>query len=143
MQLITVIDGDTFMVVDKSGTKRKLRLLDVDCPELNQRNGKEAKAYVAKMCLKRYVSVRLTGRDRYRRHLANVRVGGQDLAYLLVQQGLAYSIGGSWRLRLAGMGARMTGKGVHRGFGQSKPWEASTRKNGFSRWLYYRLRNKR
>jgi endonuclease YncB( thermonuclease family) len=143
MRLVTVIDGDTFMAVDMRGKRRKLRLLGVDCPELNQRNGPEARNFVQQACAKEVVQVRLKGRDRYKRDLADVQVGGKSLALLLVRAGLAYSLGGSLALRMAATGAWLSRRGVHKGFGQQKPWQSNSRGNGLVRWLSYRLRGKK
>jgi len=143
MRLVTIIDGDTFMAIDMRGKRRKLRLLGVDCPELNQKNGPQAKEFVQRVCGKQIVEVRLKGRDCYKRDLADVRVGGQSLALLLVREGLAYSLGGSVLLNMAAAGAWFKRRGVHRGFGQKKPWQASSRQPGLMRWLSYRLRKRR
>lgn len=139
MRLVTIIDGDTFMAVDMRGKERKLRLLGVDCPEMNQKNGPEAKAFVQSACGKAVVRVRLKGRDKYRRHLADVQVSGTSLALLLVRAGMAYSLGGSLRLRAAAAGAWLARRGVHKGFGQQKPWNSSSRKPGLLRWFSYRM----
>lgn len=143
MRLVTIIDGDTFMAVDMRGKQRKLRLLGVDCPEMNQKNGPEAKTFVQNACGKAVVRVRLKGRDKYRRHLADVQVSGASLALLLVRAGMAYSLGGSMRLRAAAAGAWFARRGVHKGFGQQKPWNSSSRKPGLLRWITYRMGKKR
>jgi micrococcal nuclease len=130
MKFITVIDGDTFEAVDRKGKRRRLRLYGVDCPEMNQRNGLAAKMFVKSLADQKWVRVKLMERDRYRRHVADVRVEGSNLGYLLVKAGLAYPLTNSWKLRMAAAGARITRRGIHSGFGQAKPW------NGFSRsWL--------
>jgi micrococcal nuclease len=139
MRLITVIDGDTFVALDMKGKQRKLRLLGIDAPEMTQKNGPESKAFVQQTCGKSVVRVRLKGRDKYRRHLADVQVNGESLALLLVRAGMAYGMGGSLRMRAASAGAWLGRRGVHKGFGQKKPWDASSRKPGLFRWLAYRL----
>ncbi len=131
MKLATVIDGDTYAAVDLKGRRYRIRLQGADCPELHQRNGPQAKHFVHKTVGKRWVKVRLRGKDRYRRHLADVRVEQQDLAWLLVRAGLAYPLGDSWRLKTARLTAWLQRRGVHAGFGQAKPWQG--RQSG--RWL--------
>jgi len=135
MRLVTVIDGDTFIAIDTRGRRRKLRLQDVDCPELSQRNGREAQTFVRAAAGKNYVQVKLLGRDRYWRHLARIRIQGQDLGLALVRAGLAYPISGGWRLRSAALRAAWARKGMHRGFGQPKPWRSSSRVSWIGRWL--------
>lgn len=145
MRLVTVIDGDTYMAVDRRGRKRKLRLADhLDCPELDQRNGEAARKFVCELAERQLVRVQLRGRDRYRRHLARIRVGGQDLGLALVSAGLAYTQKkSSMRLRLAALRARAARRGVHRGFGQAKPWQARTRKSSFGYWFARKKRRTR
>jgi endonuclease YncB( thermonuclease family) len=141
MRLITIIDGDTFMAVDVRGKRHKLRLQDVDCPELSQRNGPEARAFVQAKVGKDYVRVQLRGRDRYARHLARIRVGHEDLALALVKAGLAYPLKSGARFQFAALGARIARKGVHRGFGQAKPWNSVSRSSRIGRWLSRRKYN--
>lgn len=85
-----VIDGDTIMV----GTNR-IRLADIDAPELSQPHGPEAKATLAAMVLDREVVVQYTRRDRYRRMLATVHLENQKINCALVAAGHA------WRYRYA------------------------------------------
>lgn len=142
MRLVTVIDGDTYMGVDMRGKRRKMRLRQVDCPELDQRNGQAAKRFVIELAGKQVVRVRLRGRDRHHRHLCDVRIDGQDLGLALVRAGMAYPTSRSIALRLAASGAWLQGKGVHRGFGQRKPWQASSR-TPLGRWLKWHFRKRR
>lgn len=122
MRLVTIIDGDTYIAIDTRGKRRKLRLEGVDCPELSQRNGPEAQAFVRAAAGKSYVQVQMRGRDRYRRHIARIRIQGEDLSLALVKAGLAYPLAGGWRLRSAAFRAALARKGIHRGLGQIKPW---------------------
>lgn len=122
MKLVTIIDGDTFIAIDNRGKRRKLRLRDVDCPEIGQKLGQEAKLHVKRLTEKKWVRVKLTGRDKYRRCLAHVRVGDTDVAHSLVREGLAHPLSSTMRLRFAHMGAVVRRKGVHGLWFQKKPW---------------------
>jgi micrococcal nuclease len=134
MRIITVIDGDTLMAVDASGKRFKLRIRGIDCPELGQRNSFEGKEFAELLVLNKWVDVTLYGRDKYKRYVARVRHEGVDLAKELVQRGLAFPLKGSG-LGLAALGARVTGKGVWKGFGQAKPWESNSRGSWLLRGL--------
>ena len=136
MKLITVIDGDTFVAVDARGTHRRLRLHGVDCPEMGQKNGPQAKHFVHQFVSKKWVHVSLLGKDRYRRHLATVHVEGNDLAYALVEAGLAYPLTGNLRLKFAALGAKVARRGVHASWWQSKPWTWRSR-NSVGRFVHY------
>jgi micrococcal nuclease len=135
MRLVTVIDGDTFVAVDRHGVKRRLRLARVDCPELGQRNGDVARDWVAQRTAKKWVQVRLVERDKYRRYVAHVRVDNEDLATALVREGLGFPLDKGVRLRVAALSAWVQRKGVHRGVGQPKPWHAPSRASWFGRWM--------
>jgi endonuclease YncB( thermonuclease family) len=134
MRVVTVIDGDTVMAVNQKGLRHKLRIKGIDSPELGQRMSFEGKEFVEQLMLGKWVSVKLYGRDKYKRHLARIQVGRIDLSKELVRRGLAFPLKGSG-LRLAGLGARMRGKGVWSGFGQTKPWESHSRKSNVMRVL--------
>lgn len=143
MRIITVIDGDTVMAVDRRGRKRKLRIEGIDAPELGQRKSLESKGFIERAATKQWVRVQLRGRDRYRRHLARIEVQGRDLASELVRTGLAYPTS----RRFAGLGliARLARRGIHSGFGQRKPWQSASRSSFLGRVLNrrrYRHRRK-
>lgn len=142
MKIITVIDGDTYIGLDRRGVRRRLRIKNADCPELGQKDGLLAKHFVHRFISKRRVRVRLVGRDRYGRHLAHLNVEGEDLAHALVKEGLAYPLGRGWSLKWVGWMARLQRKGVHGRWGAAKPWEHRTRGRWF-RALRYWLRPKR
>lgn len=131
VKIITVIDGDTYMAIDKRGVKRKIRLVGADCPELNQRNGPEAKAYAARHIHRKWVKATFLGRDKYRRHLARISCEGQDLAVMLISAGMAYPLGHKGKLQY--LSALLQRKGVHSGFGQRRPWQAARG----STWRYW------
>lgn len=134
MRIITVIDGDTLMAVNEAGRRFKLRVKGIDCPELGQRNSFEAKEFAQSLVQGKWVEVTLYGRDKYKRYVARVRLEGVDLAKELVQRGLAFPLKGSG-LGLLALGARVTGKGVWKGFGQAKPWESNSRGSWLLRGL--------
>lgn len=136
MQLVTVIDGDTYVAVDAKGTRRRLRLFAADCPELGQLHGPQAKHFVHRAVGRRWVRVQLLGTDRYRRHVARIVVEGQDLAVLLVNEGLAHPLKAQWRLRLAAWNARWHRKGVHAPGSGAKPWHWRS-KSRVSRFVSY------
>lgn len=127
MKMLTVIDGDTFVMMSANGNKFRVRLAGVDCPELHQPLGPEARDYVKSLGHAQWVQVRLIGRDRYRRHLGYVKIGAKDLGRALIQAGLAYPLEkGPLGYRFSSMGARLRMKGIHRPdqWFRKKPWQA-------------------
>jgi len=93
--VVRVLDGDTVEVAGPLGPEA-VRLTRVDCPEIAHRGrpgqpgGEQARAFTASMVLGRWVVVRVHGRDRYGRVLADVDVQGRDLATELVRAGWAW-----------------------------------------------------
>lgn len=67
-----VIDGDTIEIVDAGGIRTRVRLRDVDAPEMDEPGGPEAKAALEAELLGRRVNVTPHARDRYGRLVADV-----------------------------------------------------------------------
>ncbi len=86
-QVMRVIDGDTFLAFIDCGfgmiVRQRLRLRRVDAPELHERGGKEARAFVEARLRPRQVVVLRTFRtDKYDRYVCDVWYGkaGADAA---------------------------------------------------------------
>ena len=84
-----VIDGDTIDVSQGNGTLR-VRLVEVDAPEMEQPYGLEAKEFLASLVAGKMVTIDARGRDAYGRTLGLVLVGGIDTSSELVRAGLAW-----------------------------------------------------
>ncbi len=92
-----VSDGDTLWVrMDDDGTRRKLRLIGVDAPEMCQPYGAEARDALAALVLGRQIAIESRYDDDYGRALAEVTQDGRDVARWLVLQGHAWSPGFRW-----------------------------------------------
>lgn len=131
LRIVTVIDGDTLIAVNAAGKKYKLRVRGIDCPELGQRLSYEARDFAQTLVQGKWVQVRFHGRDKFRRHVASVRIGNTDLAREMIAHGFGFPL--SRRLKWASLGARLLRRGVWGGFGQAKPWESNSRASGLSR----------
>lgn len=87
-EVIRVVDGDTLWVKvflrPDQWVKQKLRLRDLDCPEIATPEGKAAKRFVEAMLVKTVsVTICTTKPDKYDRYLADVFfVVGDDTVYL-------------------------------------------------------------
>lgn len=84
-----VSDGDTIWVADDSG-KRKVRMVDIDAPEMNQPYGVQAADRLAELVLGKYVTLKSSGTDQYGRGLETVFIGETDINLQLVKEGLAW-----------------------------------------------------
>ncbi|MEO5979005.1 MAG: thermonuclease family protein [Chryseolinea sp.] len=91
-KVINVIDGNTLQVLGTDGQTYNLMLAGVDCPELKQAYGKEAKVCLEKLTLGKQVYVRIVGKDRLDNSLAEVLVDGKkDPRIQLLRDGLAWT----------------------------------------------------
>ena len=73
--LVTVVrvsDGDSLIVVDSGQQKSRIRVYGIDCPEINQAGGKDAREYLADILLHAAVAIETVERDRYGRTVAFV-----------------------------------------------------------------------
>lgn len=110
MQLETVLDGETYLAIDRKGRKRRLRLMSVTARDFGLASPTEPRDYVQELCAGKTVQVSLRGRDRHNRHLCKVRVEGVDLARSLVAAGLTNPNRNALSLRLAVELTWFTGK---------------------------------
>ena len=87
-----VIDGDT-VEVRHDGRTERIQLRGIDCPELKQPYGKQAKRAVRAMVSGVTVGVRTYGRDKRGRVMADLVIDrGRSVAYILLEEGLAWRI---------------------------------------------------
>lgn len=126
IKIITVVDGDTFIGINRKGRKIKIRLKGVDCPELGQKGGLNAKAFCQNKINKKWVYALFDGVDRYGRKVAQIRYGNsfrRDLGDDLISAGLAYPLkNASFKQKIFYAGAFFKRKGIHRYFFKVKPW---------------------
>jgi endonuclease YncB( thermonuclease family) len=84
-QITRVIDGDTFIF----NYHTRVRMANIDAPELSQPFGQEAKQF-----LKQYEGQRCTlktqGKDKYGRTLAVVYINGKNINLLTVIRGFSW-----------------------------------------------------
>jgi endonuclease YncB( thermonuclease family) len=91
VKLINVIDGDTITVMDSKNETLKIRIIDIDCPEISQPFGIEAKNFTTSKLTYSDVKISIKGKDKYYRTLAEVYYGDISIAEELAKEGLAWS----------------------------------------------------
>lgn len=88
-----VLDGDTVAIKENAQTY-KLRLLDIDAPELHQAYGKKAKRALVQLCQSKQstvsVTVELQGFDKYGRRLGYLYCDQINASHHMVEKGLAW-----------------------------------------------------
>ncbi|GAA6140195.1 thermonuclease family protein [Hydrogenophaga sp. 5NK40-0174] len=91
-RVVKVVDGDTVWVrPDAGGTRRKLRIVGMDAPEICQDGGMQSRDVLARRILNRTVVVDEGRKDRYGRPLVRLFLGDEDVAAWLVSSGYAWS----------------------------------------------------
>ena len=90
-RVVRVVDGDTLRVSRKEGGTVKVRLYGIDCPEKDQRYGKEARRLAHRLSYGRVVLIESRGKGRYGRTIGNVTLpGGESLNHELVRDGACW-----------------------------------------------------
>lgn len=90
-KVVGVHDGDSITLLTGDNKQIKVRLRSIDCPELGQPFGRNAKQYTSAQAFGKTVQLADTGLDRYGRTLATVLLpNGDTLNNLLVAGGYAW-----------------------------------------------------
>ena len=89
-RIVGVYDGDSLRVTQE-GNSVRVRLYGVDCPELKQSGGTEARALARRLAFGRFLLIETKGRDRYGRTIGRVfLLSGNTLASELVKAGACW-----------------------------------------------------
>ncbi|MGA0039872.1 MAG: thermonuclease family protein [Pirellulales bacterium] len=89
-RVVGVVDGDLMTCLDETGGQQKVRLAEIDAPELGQDYGTAAREALADYVFGKTVQVVDHGKDRSGRWIARVYVDGLDVNRELVAQGAAW-----------------------------------------------------
>lgn len=80
------IDGDTIVMEDNT----RVRLNNLDAPELHQMYGIQAKQFLSSLVLNKTITGIKKGRDKYGRTIADLYLKGLWVNKLIVDSGYAY-----------------------------------------------------
>jgi endonuclease YncB( thermonuclease family) len=90
-QVIGVVDGDTIRVLDDQNVTHKVRLLEIDSPEMAQPFGMQAKQALANLIFQRPVLVQSNEIDKYGRELGTVFYNHHNINMEMVRKGYAWA----------------------------------------------------
>lgn len=85
-----VSDGDTVLLTDEKGGKKKIRLDGIDAPEVGQEYGDISTEFVKRHALNKNAHVEVIGIDQYDRVLGVLYVGELNINEALLSNGLAW-----------------------------------------------------
>jgi endonuclease YncB( thermonuclease family) len=89
-RVVGVVDGDLVTCIDDAGGQHKVRLAEIDAPDMGQDYGKAAREKLADLVFGKTVQVVDQGKDRSGRWIARLYVDGLDVNRELVAQGAAW-----------------------------------------------------
>jgi endonuclease YncB( thermonuclease family) len=89
-RVVSVHDGDTLTVLIER-RQVKVRLAEIDAPELGQPFGANSKRSLSELCHGKPATLEVRGRDRYKRTIAQVTCAGTDANAEQVRRGLAWT----------------------------------------------------
>lgn len=90
-KVVGVSDGDTLTCLTKDKVRMEVRLAQIDAPEKNQAFGQSAKKALSKYVFGKSVKLRLSGKDNYKRDLAEVFVDDKNINKEMVVDGYAWA----------------------------------------------------
>lgn len=89
-RVVGVADGDTLTLLDSSNEQHKIRLVGIDAPEKKQDFGQRAKGSLSSLAFGRAATADCRKKDRYKRNLCIVFVGGRDVGLEQIRNGMAW-----------------------------------------------------
>tara|TARA_B100001559_G_scaffold299620_1_gene285026 strand:+ start:1234 stop:1707 length:474 start_codon:yes stop_codon:yes gene_type:complete len=89
LENIQVVDGDTIRAEAK-GKEIKIRLVEIDAPEMNQPFGAQSKNFLNRLLYKKDVTLISQGEDRYGRTLGEIYANGESANTLMIKSGFAW-----------------------------------------------------
>ena len=89
LENIRVVDGDTIRAEAK-GEEIKIRLVEIDAPEMNQPFGAQAKNFLNRLLYGKDVTLISQGKDRYGRTLGEIYANGESANALMIKSGFAW-----------------------------------------------------
>lgn len=91
--VVGVHDGDTITVLDIEKHQTKVRLAEIDAPELDQPYGNKSKQMLSDLVFDKDVTIQKQSVDKYDRTVGRVFLGEIDINLLMVK------LGGAWAYR--------------------------------------------
>lgn len=89
--VIKVADGDTITVLTSDKKELKVRLKNIDAPEKKQEYGTQARKFTTSLVFGRNVELKISGKDKYNREIAEVFINGLNINKEIVKQGYAWA----------------------------------------------------
>jgi endonuclease YncB( thermonuclease family) len=89
--VVGITDGDTITVLRDDRTQVKVRLDQIDTPEIGQPFGQAAKKALSRLVFGKVVDIDANGLDKYGRTIGTVILDGEIANYTMVKTGYAWA----------------------------------------------------
>jgi endonuclease YncB( thermonuclease family) len=125
-RIVSVLDGDTVILLDGQQQQHRIRLAEIDAPEKTQAFGQRSKQSLSELAYGREATANCQTVDRYGRSLCRITVGGVDVNLDQVQRGMAWAYdryARDPRIFAAQREARAQRRGLWAEQGAIPPWE--------------------
>lgn len=90
-RVLSVHDGDTLTLLTFRGETLKIRLAQIDAPEIDQPYGQQSRQSLADMVNHRSVRVEVETQDKYGRTVGTVYADGRDTSREQIRRGMAWA----------------------------------------------------
>ena len=128
-----VTDGDTITCLDAAGQQQKVRVSDIDAPELSQAYGRESRNILADLVFGKSLAIIETGSNSNGFVTCRISVGGKDVARAMIAGGAAWVDPQSTSSYINDQqDAQKSGKGLWSEPTPTPPWEH--RKSAVTPW---------
>jgi endonuclease YncB( thermonuclease family) len=119
-----VTDGDTITCLDAAGQQQKVRVSDIDAPELSQPYGRESRNILADLVFGKSLAIIETGSNSNEFVTCRISVGGKDVARAMIAGGAAWVDPQSTSSYINDQqDAQKSGKGLWSDPASIPPWE--------------------
>ncbi|MDP1541405.1 MAG: thermonuclease family protein [Moraxellaceae bacterium] len=88
--VVHVGDGDSITLLDAQQQRHRIRLGEIDAPELGQAYGQAAKRTLRQIIAQQHVRIHLLDIDQYGRIVGIVYLNDQDVNAYMLEQGMAW-----------------------------------------------------
>lgn len=88
--VVSVLDGNTVLVLDQFKSSRKIWLAGIEAPEMQQSFGQQSKQNLIRLVQGKKVDVEYNERDRYGRIVGKLLQDGHDMNLQQIKEGYAW-----------------------------------------------------
>jgi len=89
-RVVHIIDGDTVVCLTAQQKNLRIRLANIDAPELGQAYGQRAKQYLSSLVGGKYVRVTIRAKDKYKRFIGILYRQNKEINLAMVSAGLSW-----------------------------------------------------